>query len=496
MSDHAASISLIEKAESLDEISQIARSFSAKSVDQGGILYSRWVWNVSSEVMAVELSDRTGLPIINDTPRANFLMEARTAIEDKASEIFRSQGLPPKMARESAASFLFGDPAVPSQNPTSLSKCLWGEASHEFASSLRGDIKVVASVANLERVFGQVEVPAVLNNPNVTSLGGQPIPKLQALYAQGGAGAVLPEVQTHFIQTAPKGIFVTPESIATKIKNVTFSREFAGSFELQETHFRPSAELSASDMVRAPTGLDAPAASIAETALTAEAAASRRLAPGTVRGLGVVGAAAAVYDLGLTTKNTQRLDAQGNSTAADAQVTRYATRNLGAAGGAALGGTMGAALGVESGPGLLVTGAIGGIVGAVGGDKLADAINDHRISHQQDAQGNTWRLETHQTGARWARDVSTGEVDPAAVAFGEAGMPLYKTLTEVATPEVADLLTFKASRTSIELALGSPPQNKDPIPNPPTRTTPEACARRRGYTTRVRRSGRARWLMG
>ncbi|PPU93211.1 hypothetical protein XpopCFBP1817_11150 [Xanthomonas populi] len=46
------------------------------------------------------------------------------------------------------------------------------------------------------------------------------------------------------------------------------------------------------------------------------------------------------------------------------------------------------------------------------------------------------------------------------MAFGEAGVPFYKTRTEVATPEVADLLTFKAFRTSIELALGSPPQNK------------------------------------
>ncbi|MEA9786089.1 XVIPCD domain-containing protein [Xanthomonas campestris pv. raphani] len=467
MNDHAASISLIERAKSLDEISEIARSYSAKSVDQGGILYSRWVGDVSSEVMAVELSDRTGLPIINDTPRAKFLMEARSAVEEKASEIFRSQGLPPKMAKESAASFLFGDPAVSSQSPTSLSKCLWGEASHEFANSLRGDIKVVASAANLERVFGQVEVPAVLNNPNVTSLGGQPIPKLQALYAQGGAGAVLPEVQTHFIQAAPKGIFVAPESIGSKIERVTFSREFAGSLELQQTHFKPSAELTASGMVRAPTGLDVPAASIAETALTAEAAAaSRRFSPGTVRGLGVVGAAAAVYDLGGTLRNTERLDAQGNSTAADAEVTRYATRNLGTLGGAVLGSSVGAALGVESGPGLLVTGAVGGIVGAVGGDKLADVINDHRISHQQDAQGNTWRLESHQAGERWARDVSTGEVDPAAVAFSEAGVPLFKTRTEVATPEVADLLTFKASRTSIELALGSPPQNKDPYTQP------------------------------
>ncbi|WP_435028900.1 hypothetical protein, partial [Xanthomonas cucurbitae] len=167
-------------------------------------------------------------------------------------------------------------------------------------------------------------MPAVLNNPNVTSLGGQPIPKLQALYTQGGVGAVLPEVQTQFIQAAPKGIFTTPQSIGKEIKNVTFAREFAVSLELQQTRFKPSAELTASGMVRAPTGLDAPAASSGGKALTAEAAASRRLSPGTVRGLGVVGAAAAVYDLGATARDTERLDGQGNSTAAEAEVTRYA----------------------------------------------------------------------------------------------------------------------------------------------------------------------------
>ncbi|WP_338143094.1 XVIPCD domain-containing protein [Xanthomonas arboricola] len=468
MNDYNSDVTLIRQSNSLEEIASIARRHAATAEKEGGILYSRPIGNVSSERISVNLSQETGLPIINDTPRANFLSDeqVRSSIEKKAREIFEDLGQDAATARNSATSFLYGDPNVPSQNPTSLSRCLWGEASHEFASSLRGDIKVVASAANLERVFGQVEVPAVLNNPNVTSLGGQPIPKLQALYTQGGAGAVLPEVQTQFIQAAPKGIFTTPESIGKEVRNVTFSREFAGSFELQQPHFKPSAELTASGMVRAPTGLDAQAASLAETTLTAEAAASRRLSPGTVRGLGVVGAAAAVYDLGATARNTERLDAQGNITAADAEVTRYATRNVGAVGGAVLGSSVGAALGVESGPGLLVTGAIGGVVGAVGGDKLADAINDHRISHQQDAQGNTWRLENNQTGARWTRDISTGEVDPAAVAFGEAGVPLFKTRAEVATPEVADLLTFKASNTSIELALGSPPQNRDPYSLP------------------------------
>ncbi|WP_343243264.1 XVIPCD domain-containing protein [Xanthomonas nasturtii] len=466
--DYSSEIERIKQSSSLDEISELARRYSASAQEAGGVLYSRPIGSVSSETVALEVARQSGEPVINETPRAKFLsnQDVSLEIQHRVSSIYESQGVDRQTSLRLATNFLYGDPLVPAQDPTSLSKCLWGEASNEFASSLRGDIKVVASAANLERVFGQVEVPAVLNNPNVTSLGGQPMPKLQALYAQGGAGAVLPEVQTQFIQAAPKGIFIKPESVGQKIENVTLSREFAESLQVKETHFRTSAELSASGMVRAPTGLDAPAVGIAETALSTEVAASRRLSPGTVRGLGVVGAAAAVYDLGGTARNTERLDAQGNSTAADAEVTRYATRNLGTFGGAVLGSSVGAALGVESGPGLLVTGAVGGIVGAVGGDKLADVINDHRISHQQDAQGNTWRLENHQAGERWARDVSTGEVDPAAVAFGEAGVPLYKTRTEVATPEVADLLTFKAFRTSIELALGSPPQNKDPYTQP------------------------------
>ncbi|MCL1561755.1 hypothetical protein [Xanthomonas nasturtii] len=379
--DYSSEIERIKQSSSLDEISELARRYSASAQEAGGVLYSRPIGSVSSETVALEVARQSGEPVINETPRAKFLsnQDVSLEIQHRVSSIYESQGVDRQTSLRLATNFLYGDPLVPAQDPTSLSKCLWGEASNEFASSLRSDIKVVASAANLERVFGQVEVPAVLNNPNVTSLGGQPMPKLQALYAQGGAGAVLPEVQTQFIQAAPKGIFIKPESVGQKIENVTLSREFAESLQVKETHFRTSAELSASGMVRAPTGLDAPAVGIAETALSTEVAASRRLSPGTVRGLGVVGAAAAVYDLGGTARNTERLDAQGNSTAADAEVTRYATRNLGTFGGAVLGSSVGAALGVESGPGLLVTGAVGGIVGAVGGDKLADVINDHRI---------------------------------------------------------------------------------------------------------------------
>ncbi|RYF49895.1 MAG: hypothetical protein EOO38_06920, partial [Cytophagaceae bacterium] len=150
MNDYNSDVTLIRQSNSLEEIASIARRHAATAEKEGGILYSRPIGNVSSERISVNLSQETGLPIINDTPRANFLSDeqVRSSIEKKAREIFEDLGQDAATARNSATSFLYGDPNVPSQNPTSLSRCLWGEASHEFASSLRGDIKVVASAAN------------------------------------------------------------------------------------------------------------------------------------------------------------------------------------------------------------------------------------------------------------------------------------------------------------------------------------------------------------
>jgi hypothetical protein len=56
---------------------------------------------------------------------------------------------------------------------------------------------------------------------------------------------------------------------------------------------------------------------------------------------------------------------------------------------------------VESGPGLLVTGAIGGIVGAVAGDQVGDWLNERKINRQDDPQGNTWTFDPDRPGRGW-----------------------------------------------------------------------------------------------
>jgi hypothetical protein len=258
MTDYSTQIDQIKQAKSLEEIREVARQFSAKATGEGGILYSRPVGSVSSEVIALELAEKTDLPIINKTPRAEFLSDnsVKQAIERSSERIFRSQGHTAEAAEKLAASFQYGDPKAAAHSLTSLDGCLWGDASREFASSLRGDIKVVATAANMERVFGKVELTTILDNPDVKTLGGQPIAVLRDIAAKDGVQALLSQVQSQFVEAAPRGIFKSPDAIMSKEAPVTLSREFASTMEVSTGRFSPAANLSASGTaVRADIGM-------------------------------------------------------------------------------------------------------------------------------------------------------------------------------------------------------------------------------------------------
>ena len=85
--DYSTQLGQIAKASSLDEIVEIAHRFPARATGEGGALYSRGVGSISSEVLAREIAARTRLPIINDTPRAQFLSAADTHIRNAAERI-------------------------------------------------------------------------------------------------------------------------------------------------------------------------------------------------------------------------------------------------------------------------------------------------------------------------------------------------------------------------------------------------------------------------
>lgn len=185
-------------------------------------------------------------------------------------------------------------------------------------------------------------------------------------------------------------------------------------------------------------------------------AAERGIASDLTRGAGVLGAAAVAYDATTSIARTSDLLHRGNTLGAKSEIEHFGSRNLGMLGGAALGAELAGTAGIESGPfDFLIAGA-GGVVGAVAGDKLADAHDRHKIYNQTDPQGVAWHYDAGHPQQGWTRTVTD--------AFAERG--LSRTHVETASPALAGRLTFQANNTAVELALAHPAPPRDPYTQP------------------------------
>lgn len=501
MTDYSAQISAIKQARSLGEIREVARQFSANASGEGGVLYSRHIGAVSSEMVALEIAEKTGLPIINGTPRAEFLSNTDVGREITRStqRILQGEGLSLEAAKKLTPSFLYGDPSAASNSLTSLDGCLWGDASREFAASMRGDIKVVATAANMERVFGKVELPTILENPNVQTLGGRPVAELRAIAAKEGAEALLNPVQAQFVEAAPRGIYQSAGTLSITTEPVLLSREFADAMGVDSSRFPPAANLSASGtVVRADIGMAVqvaqdevrlihtstvpehvpterirtPGAAVAEAApglVAADGTAPHsRGSPG-LNAAGIAGTALLAYDFGTTGHKWVQLQFQGNQTAANSTAAHFVGRNVGGAmGGFIAGAGAGALTGSWTGPGALLVGLGGGVAGAYMGERWAEQNDLDRIYTQTDPAGRTWMQDPQ---GRWLRGAHQQQVQTSALAGEVEVRPVQTALGEdvlfradyVATGRLERLLNHKAANASYELGLDKPPLPQNPF---------------------------------
>lgn len=504
MADYSAQISRIRQAQSLDEIRDVARQFSAQAMGDGGVLYSRPVGGVTSEVIALELAKKGGLPVINETPRAIFLsdLQVKQAVDSSAARILKAQGVSPAALEALTLDFQYGNPKAVANSLTSLEGCLWGDASREFAASMRGDIKVVATAANMERVFGKVELPTILDNPNVQTLGGKSLADLRAIAAAEGTQALLDPVQAQFVEAAPRGIFKSAGALSITTEPVALSREFADAMGIDSNRFSPAAELSTSGtVVRADIGMAVQVAQDevrimrASTApehvptqrLRPSGAAATEVPPGLaaaegiaprpagnpgIRAAGIAGTALLAYDFGTSGHQWVQLQSQGNQAGADSTATRFVGRNVGGAmGGFLAGAGAGALTGSWSGPGALVAGLGGGVVGAYMGDRWAEQKDIDRVYTQIDPGGRTWTRDPQDPQGRWVRGAHQQQVQTSALAGEVEVKPVQTSLGEdvlfradyVATGRLERLLNHKAANASYEIGLANPPLPKDPF---------------------------------
>jgi hypothetical protein len=186
-----------------------------------------------------------------------------------------------------------------------------------------------------------------------------------------------------------------------------------------------------------------------------------------VHGLTALGAAAVVYDAITTASRTADLRSHGNHVGAESEIMHFGGRNLGALGGAVLGAQVLGTAGIESGPmDVLVAGA-GAIGGAIGGEKLVEAYDRHRIYQQTDPQNAAWTYDPDRPQEGWTRQVPTAETsNPPTSLLGYGALPVPVMRTIRADPALADRLSFQASSVAVELALAHPPRPRDPYSQP------------------------------
>lgn len=175
------------------------------------------------------------------------------------------------------------------------------------------------------------------------------------------------------------------------------------------------------------------------------------------RVLGVAGLALEVHDGAESVRTASRLSSEGNATAAESTLIHFGARSVGGWTGAGIGMATGAVLGVESGPGLLVTGAIGGVAGVFVGDKIAE-WNDNRGIYNQELGGKTWVYDPDNPALGWRRE--------APIDRSDDGIDNARRGDLRASPSTENALNYQATSRSVELVLGGPPAQRDPFSIP------------------------------
>jgi hypothetical protein len=433
--------------------------------------------------------------IIGDTPWGKFIDQSSAnpdvdVISGKFKQFLTSEGIAP-----------YGNNAK-----GALQDMMWNAGSGPFLeNAVKSGHPVVAFVENapLNRGFSTFELPTALSSPN-TVMNGYPMSAFgpdpltfasqsaaqyqqverslaQSATTHSGHAVSVADIRTHVdvangYNATQKSLFGQPVDEFSRLnldQMSAASKAWSAQRAASMAKAGPSETLPEKARVleqHPPRGPPGPAMEeavhVRASGLPESAGMVGKIEPGmAAKGLGALGAAAVVVDAVHTGRDATHLFQAGNPVGGQSAIIHFTGRNLGMLAGAEVVGGGAALAGVESGPGLVVFGLIGGVAGAVGGDKIATAIDNHRINNQSDKDGNSWHHDPSHPAQGWTRTVT--EIDPKGFPNLEMGMPAYKSHTVTASPALTNTLNYKASNTAVDLALAHPNTPKDPYSQPP-----------------------------
>ncbi|MFB5854325.1 zeta toxin family protein [Stenotrophomonas maltophilia] len=185
-----------------------------------------------------------------------------------------------------------------------------------------------------------------------------------------------------------------------------------------------------------------------------------RVRPNMVRGAVIGGAAATVVEAATEGTKIADLYARDNRTGAEAALLDFGARSVGGWTGAVVGAKVGTLLGIESGPGAIVTGIIGGGLGAWGGSEIVDWIEKYQINNQADSTGRVWTFDPAHPEKGWTHS----EREIIGTVGTLADRPIYGATTQLtADAELTQQLNYQASSRAVGLRLSEPDQPINPF---------------------------------
>ena len=334
----------------------------------------------------------------------------------------------------------------------------WADASARFADATKGEVRAIVHDANPTRVFGAVEVPHILANPNVTLVEGLPREALAGVSQRQGQQAAFELIVGRAREHASDlRVPLSDDALRTSNRMLRLdSRDYfaeTGIDGRQPAFTDPTQRLA--DRMNPPTEhAQAGQARWAEWHPTGPQSLSEPLLPnlgraGATAGLAGLSAAAAAYDAKETGDRINTVLAQDNPSAVRSEATHFTARGVGGAAAVftpmAAGASGGPAVALAVADAYLLTEAF---------DRGAKWLDKERIVHQTDRDGVGWEF----TGRQWIREDLKADLR-------DDGLDQVRGQNFSALPDKARELSYLASVEAVGQAIGkADPRNPFELP--------------------------------
>jgi hypothetical protein len=245
MIDLPEAFDLLESAQSIADLQDIARRLSAEATTPGGIFYSHNIDSTTkSGPVAQSLATTLGAALLDKTPRGQFLSSSQFA--EAFTRILERIVENTNRARVQAGELPMTIAEIADLRTEYLFKAggdsLWAEASRTYAASVRGDVFALTPNALADRVWMVDEFRTLVMNERVTSINGTPRTELLQQYLVDPEAAKARVNEAARILLGTDG-FKEVGSGQTGEKLYEFTREFAERARLNPENFRPYAEI-------------------------------------------------------------------------------------------------------------------------------------------------------------------------------------------------------------------------------------------------------------